>query len=64
MRSCAENKSVLTVDNQFIFGFVLIMKAIIYLAFQAEQAKRLHGFSPKSELRYFHLASSTFGVSM
>lgn len=52
MRSCAENNSGLTVDNQFILGFVLIMKAITYLAFQAEQAKRLHGVLSKSELRF------------
>lgn len=52
VRSSAENNSGLTVDNKFILGFVLIMKAITYVAFQAEQAKWLHGVLSKSELRF------------
>lgn len=54
VRSCAENNTGLTVDKQLILGFVLIMKAITYLAFQAEQANRVHGALSKSELRDFH----------
>lgn len=64
VRSCDENNSGLTVDNQFILGFMLIMKAITYLAFQAEQANRVCAVLSKSELRDFHLKSSTFGISM